>query len=169
MVLDTPGRDLVPHAGPARAGRAGQRGRREMPAPGPAVSVEGYVAGDYVTTVAITSKLLGPEPYVVEIGHLMPAGLPSAQREAVERCRERVIAAMGITMGAFHCEIRLPGGEPALIEPGAGAPGDQVVELVKYTTGISLPHMVAAAHVGKNLAAIMPTAPQAIPEDVSFV
>jgi hypothetical protein len=29
--------------------------------------------------------------------------------------------------------------------------------------------MVAAAHVGKNLAAIMPTAPQAIPEDVSFV
>lgn len=115
---------------------------------GPEVSVEGQVAGGHVTTVAITSRFLGPEPHFVEIGHLMPADLPSA--EAVEWYLKRVIAAVGTTMGAFHREIRLPGGEPVLVEPGVPASGDRVVELVKHTTGIPLPYVVAAAHVGRT-------------------
>src|SRR6266852_5760496 len=72
-------------------------------------------------TIAITSKSFGPNPYLVGIDHLVPADLPSAQRAAVERYLEHLIAETGISMGAFRCEIRLPGGVVAAqCRPGSG-------------------------------------------------
>ncbi|MFD7334994.1 ATP-grasp domain-containing protein [Streptomyces violascens] len=116
---------------------------------GPEVSVEGYVsAAGQITIVAVTSKLLGPEPYFVELGHIVQADLTGTQRRAVESYVTDVVAALGVTVGPFHCELRLLADGPVLIELGARMGGDHIPELVEIATGVSLPHLAVAAHVG---------------------
>ncbi|MFF4038638.1 ATP-grasp domain-containing protein [Streptomyces sp. NPDC001816] len=119
---------------------------------GPEVSVEGCVsATGEVVIVAVTRKLLGPEPYFVELGHIVQAGLSTTERDAVEAYVTEVVAALGVRVGPFHCELRLPGGEPVLIELGARMGGDHIPDLVRLATGISLPHLAVAAHTGLPL------------------
>lgn len=115
---------------------------------GPEVSVEGYVSGGRVTVVAVTRKLLGPEPYFVELGHVVQAELEPAVRRAVEAYATAAVAALQVTVGPFHCELRLPGGEPVLIELGARLGGDRIPDLVAVATGIPLAHLAVAAHTG---------------------
>ncbi|QMU71448.1 ATP-grasp domain-containing protein [Streptacidiphilus sp. P02-A3a] len=115
---------------------------------GPEVSVEGYVAAGRVTVVAVTRKLLGPEPYFVELGHVVQAELEPAVRRAVEAYAAAVVAALHVTVGPFHCELRLPGGEPVLIELGARMGGDRIPDLVGIATGVPLAHLAVAAHTG---------------------
>ena len=71
--------------------------------PGPEISAEGYVSNGVVTVVAITAKLLGPEPYFVETGHIVPADLDPRTREAVDSYVTEVCRGLGLTLGAFHC------------------------------------------------------------------
>ncbi|MFE3851050.1 ATP-grasp domain-containing protein [Streptomyces griseorubiginosus] len=134
---------------------------------GPEVSVEGCVSADgEVAIVAVTRKLLGPEPYFVELGHIVQAGLSTTERDAVEAYVTRAVAALGVRVGPFHCELRLPGGEPVLIELGARMGGDHIPDLVRLATGVSLPHLAVAAHTGlpldpTRLTNGVPTAPHA--------
>ncbi|SRR6266566_2179992 len=99
-------------------------------------------------TITIASHSFGPYPYLAGIDHLVPADLPSAQRAAVEWYLERLIAGTGIGMGAFRCEIRLPGGVAA----AAGRPG----------SGTTRNPAAAAAFAAPVGAANVPTAPPAI-------
>jgi biotin carboxylase len=128
--------------------------------PGPEISAEGYVSDGVVTVVAITAKLLGPEPYFVETGHIVPADLDPQIHEAVESYVTEVCCGLGLTLGAFHCELRVPDGEPVLIEIGARLPGDHIVDLVELVTGVSLPQIMLATHAGLDLAATAPAAAQ---------
>jgi len=132
---------------------------------GPEVSVEGCVSADgEVAIVAVTAKLLGPEPYFVELGHIVQAGLSTTELDAVEAYVTRAVAALGVRVGPFHCELRLPGGEPVLIELGARMGGDHIPDLVRLATGVSLPHLAVAAHTGLPLdPARLPTGVPAAP------
>ncbi|MEV7386121.1 ATP-grasp domain-containing protein [Streptomyces sp. NPDC091215] len=119
---------------------------------GPEVSVEGCVtASGEVVVVAVTRKFLGPEPHFVELGHIVQADLSTVERQAVEAYAADVVAALGVRVGPFHCELRLPGGEPVLIELGARMGGDHIPDLVRLATGVSLPHLAVAAHTGLSL------------------
>lgn len=138
--------------------------------PGPEISAEGYVSGGEVTVVAVTDKILGPEPFFVETGHVVQAELDDVVREAVCSYVAEVCRALGLTLGAFHCELRIPGGEPVLIEIGARLPGDHIVDLVELVTGVSLPRIMVAAHAGLDPAVLVPpAAPRAKAAGIGFL
>ncbi|MFJ1753116.1 ATP-grasp domain-containing protein [Kitasatospora sp. NPDC088134] len=115
---------------------------------GPEYSVEGYVLDGAVTVVAVTEKLLAPEPYFAEVGHQLPADLPAGDAAAVEEYVGEVARAVGLTVGPFHCELRLTGRGPVLVEIGARMGGDRIAELALLATGVSLPRVWLAALLG---------------------
>ncbi|MET8758734.1 ATP-grasp domain-containing protein [Lentzea sp. NPDC004782] len=118
---------------------------------GPEVSVEGYVTGDEVVIVSVTAKLLGPEPYFVEVGHIVQADLDPAVRADVESYVDELCRALRLTTGPFHCELRLRPDGPVLIEIGARLPGGHIADLVELVTGVSLPRVMLAAYTGLDL------------------
>jgi biotin carboxylase len=121
---------------------------------GPEFSVEGYI--DPVTkqtrVLSITKKFLGPEPYFVEMGHLVNAPIEGSVRLAIETYVGSVVEALGINMGPFHGELRLAsdGSGPILMEIGARLAGDHLCELLEMATGTNL------AKLAVNMAARVP-------------
>ncbi|MFJ7899999.1 ATP-grasp domain-containing protein [Streptomyces sp. NPDC096198] len=111
---------------------------------GPEFSADGYTADSVTTVVALTRTLLGPEPGFVEMGHLTPADVDDTALKTVESYVADVVAAVNLTSGPFHCELRLAADGPVLIEIGARLPGDRIVELVRLVTGVSLPKVALA-------------------------
>ncbi|MFG1999007.1 ATP-grasp domain-containing protein [Spirillospora sp. NPDC048911] len=137
---------------------------------GPELTVEGYVesgtgdaasgtrdaAAGTVVIASVTGKFLGPEPTFVETGHIAQADLPRATRDAIESYVRDLCAALDLTLGPFHCELRLVDGEPVLIEIGARLPGGHIVDLVEIVTGVSLPAVMLAAYTGLDLGTVAP-------------
>ncbi|MBK3581410.1 ATP-grasp domain-containing protein [Streptomyces sp. MBT65] len=117
---------------------------------GPEFSADGYAHGGEVTVVAVTRKLLGPEPRFLELGHLTPAPLEEGVRQELASYAAQVVRAVGITTGPFHCELRLSEGRPVLIEVAARLPGGRITELMEMVTGLSLPGKVLADLTGAD-------------------
>jgi biotin carboxylase len=113
-------------------------------------SADGYVSSGEVTVVAVTRKLLGPEPRFLELGHLTPAPLDEAVRHELASYAADVVKAVGITTGPFHCELRLSEGRPVLIEVAARLPGGKITELMEMVTGLRLPGKVLADITGAD-------------------
>jgi biotin carboxylase len=129
---------------------------------GPELSVEGFVRDGHVVVVSVTRKLLGPEPHFVEVGHIVEYDLPPTTRTAITRYVADVCRALDVTMGPFHCELRLVQGEPVLVEIGARLPGGQICTLVERVTGASLSHIMLAAYTGGAIDYPSSAAPTAI-------
>ncbi|MEU2791657.1 ATP-grasp domain-containing protein [Streptomyces sp. NPDC007100] len=125
---------------------------------GPEYSVEGYVHQGRVTIVSVTRKLLGAEPYFVELGHVVRADLAPDVRSAVEDYTSAVVTCLGIALGPFHAELRLTNEGPVLIEVGARLAGDRIAELITLATGVSLRHVMVASHVGLDPESAWPRA-----------
>ncbi|MEU5765521.1 ATP-grasp domain-containing protein [Streptomyces asoensis] len=122
----------------------------EQYVPGTEYSADGYVHDGEVVVVAVTRKLLGPEPRFLELGHLTPAPLDEATRHELASYASDVVRAVGITAGPFHCELRLSGGRPVLMEVAARLPGDKITELMEAATGLVLPGKVLADLTGSD-------------------
>ncbi|HVK93973.1 MAG TPA: ATP-grasp domain-containing protein, partial [Noviherbaspirillum sp.] len=102
-------------------------------------SIEGYVDRAHPHVVAITEKQLGPEPFFVEMGHVVPAALPPDDSQALAAYIEQVVRAIGLDLGVFHAEARMTKRGPVLIEIAARLGGDRIYRLVELTQGLSLP------------------------------
>lgn len=113
-------------------------------------SVEGYVFEGQVSVVSITEKFLGPEPHFIEVGHITPAPMALEQRQSIEAYVTDVVKALEITVGPFHCEIRVNAEGPVLIEIGARLAGDNICELIALATGIDLCKIAIAAFIGEH-------------------
>ncbi len=111
-------------------------------------SVEGFVAEGKPHIISITEKILGSEPYFVELGHIVGTDLPLSAIASIQNYVTEVVAALGVTLGPFHCEIRLKCNEPTLIELAARLPGDCICELVALAHNISLPRIMIEAYLG---------------------
>lgn len=122
----------------------------EQYVPGAEFSADGYVRDGEVVVVAVTRKLLGPEPRFLELGHLTPAPLDEATRHELASYATGVVNAVGITTGPFHCELRLSEGRPVLMEVAARLPGDKITELMEMATGLMLPGKVLADITGAD-------------------
>ncbi|MEY9842960.1 ATP-grasp domain-containing protein [Streptacidiphilus sp. MAP5-3] len=123
---------------------------------GPEVSVEGYVDGDGVAIASVTAKLLGAEPKFVEVGHIVQLDLAASERARLEEYVAGVCRALKVTLGPFHCEVRLQAGDPVLIELGARLAGDHICDLVEIATGVSLAKVMLAAYAGLDRAEVAP-------------
>ncbi|MBP1084310.1 MULTISPECIES: ATP-grasp domain-containing protein [Pseudomonas] len=108
--------------------------------PGTEYSVEGIVRSDgSVTLASITEKLLGSEPYFVEVGHIVGQGYEEGFRRVLTDYSLAVLEAIKLNVGPFHLELRVtPQGQPVAVELAARLPGDNIVELIRRASGIDL-------------------------------
>ncbi|QKW20597.1 ATP-grasp domain-containing protein [Kitasatospora sp. NA04385] len=115
--------------------------------PGPEISVECVTVHGITTPVAVTHKQLGPEPRFDEIGHTVTAEDPLLDR--VGPVAAAALAALGVTRGISHVEMRLTPTGPRLIEANGRLGGDLIGHLVNLATGIDLPAVAADLALGR--------------------
>ncbi|MFE9631400.1 acetyl-CoA carboxylase biotin carboxylase subunit family protein [Streptomyces sp. NPDC006463] len=75
---------------------------------------------------------------MVELGHVLPAPLDPAAREAVEAHVTRVLDALGVEFGPTHTEIVLTDDGPRIIETHLRVGGDEIFNLAKDATGVDM-------------------------------
>lgn len=115
-------------------------------------SVEGFIKpGGETVFLSITRKLLGNEPWFVELGHIVNDKLDDAVSREIKIYVGDVIHALGLTVGPFHAEIRLnrQDGKPYLMEIGARLAGDHICELIHLATGVDLPEVAVRCALGE--------------------
>lgn len=133
-------------------------------------SVEGIIHTDgKITFASLTEKLLGPEPYFVEIGHIVGNQYDRQFSAHVFDYAEKVIRTLALNIGPFHLELRVtPQGKAVAIELAARLPGDNIVELIKLATNFDLAQAVLSEYldlpyapsIEKNLVSAIAFMPQ---------
>ncbi len=120
----------------------------------PSVLVEEYVVGPEFsvelwqgTAIGVTEKHLGQPPFFVEIGHTFPARLPTKTRQEVIQVAESGVAALGVTYGAAHVELRLARDGAVIIEVNSRLAGGFLPSVISLT-GIDLIARVVAKAMG---------------------
>jgi biotin carboxylase len=111
-------------------------------------SVEGYVENGSTQILGITEKVLGCEPYFVEVGHILPAPLEPTVAVAVCDYVRTVIAVLGLGLGPFHAEVRLSDRGPLLMEVAARLPGDRIPYLLALALSVDLYEVMLRSYLG---------------------
>ncbi|MFJ9575624.1 ATP-grasp domain-containing protein [Streptomyces sp. NPDC101191] len=118
---------------------------------GPEIAVESLAAGGRVRVLSVGYKGEPEGPYFEESVYRAPAPLLDAVRDAVVREVTAAHAALGITDGPAHTELRLRGGtRPYLLEMGARIGGSGVSHYVaSHVSGIDLAAETVRIAVGR--------------------
>jgi biotin carboxylase len=150
---DTPD-EARDHAAELLARTTDERGR---PTPG-AVLVESFLTGPEFSievfdgvVVAVVEKEVGPLPYFVEMGHVVPpdpAALGGAGLDAVAGAALDAVAALGLQWGPVHVEVRLTSGGPAVVEVNPRLAGGLIPVLVRLVHGVDLVEAVVRRAAG---------------------
>lgn len=114
---------------------------------GPEISVDASVCGGRTRVHVVADKLLGPEPYFEEVGHVVPSVRADA-REVLATV-EDVHRLSGFDDGVSHVELRLSARGPRLIEANARLGGDLIPYLGLLATGVDLAGVAAQIAVGR--------------------
>lgn len=117
---------------------------------GPQLSVETLSEAGEHCVVAVTRKFSDPVT-LVELGHVVPAGLPTEATDAVERHTLRVLDALGVRDGVGHTELVLTADGPRVIETHLRLAGDEIPYLVRDATGVDLVHCVVRQTLGERV------------------
>lgn len=113
---------------------------------GEEISVECVTHRGVTTPVAVTRKQLAFAPYFEEVGHTVDAADPLLRR--VGPIAQAAVAALGLTTGIQHVEMRLTATGPRIIEVNGRIGGDLIGKLVLLATGIDLPCAAATLALG---------------------
>ncbi len=125
---------------------------------GEEISVECVTHQGITTPVAVTRKEVGFAPYFEETGHSVDAADPLLPQ--VGPIAQAAVAALGVTSGIQHVEMRLTASGPRIVEVNARIGGDLIGKLVLLATGIDLPRAAADLALGRR-PALTPTRHQA--------
>jgi hypothetical protein len=120
-------------------------GRDERPF-GDYVSVETLTASGHTHVLGVTGKLALLPPFR-EVGQFAPSRLGSDEDWAVAGLAVRALAALGVTRGLAHTEIKLTPAGPRLIEVN-GRLGGHIEELYGRTLGLDLLALELAVAAG---------------------
>jgi biotin carboxylase len=117
---------------------------------GPEVAVEGLVEAGHLRVLAVFDK---PDPldgpYFEETLYCTPSRLSEVDVEAVTRVCAQAVAALGLTEGPIHAELRLPApGRPAVIEAAARSIGGRCSAALRFQDGASLEELILRRAVG---------------------
>ncbi|MEQ0777762.1 ATP-grasp domain-containing protein [Paraburkholderia tropica] len=108
---------------------------------GPEFSVEAFSFGGRHMIAAITGKFTNERDLAnpfVEIGHVVPAPLAAGVGAQIEAYVKRFLAAMELTDGCTHTEVRLTSNGPEVVETHTRVGGDSIPTLVRQATGCDL-------------------------------
>lgn len=117
---------------------------------GPQVSVETFSEAGEHCVVAVTRKFSDPVT-LVELGHVVPAGLPAEATDAAGRHTLRVLDALGVRDGVGHTELVLTTDGPRVIETHLRLAGDEIPYLVRDATGVDLVRCVVRQTLGERV------------------
>lgn len=133
--------EVAEHAQALLAQRTNERGQPIAAR----ILIEEYVSGAEYSVeafdgriIGITRKLLGPEPWFVEIGHDHPAPLAADVRASLEAHVSDALTALDLGFGAVHVELRLSPAGPRTIEVNPRLAGGFIPELVRLASGVDL-------------------------------
>jgi biotin carboxylase len=101
-------------------------------------SVEMILQGGRPAFGGVTRTLLFDGPRPVEQGHLHPADVSAALTERLLADTLRVLEAVGMDSGFAHCEWRVDGGVPYLMECAGRMPGGAIVKLIAIALGYNV-------------------------------
>jgi biotin carboxylase len=105
---------------------------------GPAFSVESLTLGGETTHVAVCKKGEMSQPFFLETGHTCPAPIAPELRAEMEDVAGRAIAALGISDGITHSEMKLTSRGVRVLEVGARMGGGSIRQVVQLATGVDL-------------------------------
>ena len=113
-------------------------------------SAEVIVEGGEVSTLAICEKRVGPPPYFIETGHMIPAQLTDVVYEKIRTVAEAAVLAVGACQTVCHVELRLRSEEAFVIEVNLRRAGGKLPELILATTGWDLEAAAVALALGRS-------------------
>lgn len=129
--------------------------------PGGEVALEGVLSAGRLEVVTVFDKPDPLEgPFFEETIYLAPSGLAPAQLHAVEESAAAAIAAIGLTEGPVHVELRLPRRTDAspdgvsLLEVAARTIGGRCARALDLSGGRSLEELVLVRASGLNFAEV---------------
>jgi len=111
--------------------------------PGDEVAVEGLLRGGALETLAMFDK---PDPldgpYFEETIYVTPSRKPAGVQEAIEGMTARAAAALGLTEGPVHAELRVDGDDVTLLEIAARSIGGLCSRALRFGAGVSLEEVI---------------------------
>lgn len=131
---------------------------RGQQAVGDYVSVETLVADGISTTVMVTGRMPLAEPFR-ETGAFIPSNLPAEELRQVAAMAEAAAAALGVTFGCLHTEVKLTPQGPRVIEVNGRIGGGGLPEMLRLAAGFSITRAVCEIALRRpvNVAGIVPT------------
>jgi biotin carboxylase len=138
----------APHAAP-------QRILVEDFIPGSEVAVEGLLRAGRLEVLAIFDK---PDPldgpYFEETIYVTPSRLPAGSQEHIREAVRRATAALGLTEGPIHAELRLKDGPTTVLEVAARSIGGLCGRTLRFGAGVSLEELIVAHAAGLEIASV---------------
>jgi len=126
------------------------------------VALEGMLTDGALTTLAIFDK---PDPldgpFFEETIYVTPSRLPEGAQQAIAKCAAQAAAALGLSDGPVHVELRINDGGPWLIELAARSIGGLCSRTLSFGTGMSLEEIIVRHALGWPIASLVRERPAA--------
>jgi biotin carboxylase len=117
---------------------------------GPEVALEGLLTRGELTVLALFDK---PDPldgpYFEETLYVTPSRHPQQMQDAVARMVSQGAAALGLTHGPLHAELRLTPQGPRILEIAARSIGGLCGRALRFGVGISLEELLLRHALGR--------------------
>ena len=132
-----------------RVGGAADRILIEDYIPGAEVAVEALLEDGGLHLLALFDKPDPLEgPYFEETIYVTPSRLDDAVRKAISDTVARAAAALGLRDGPLHAELRLPPGDPVVIDIAARSIGGLCARILRFASGIGLEELILRHALG---------------------
>ncbi len=119
---------------------------------GTEVAVEGLLRDAALEVLAVFDKPDPMEgPYFEETIYVTPSRLPAAVIDRVSRVTAEACAAIGLTEGPVHAELRIDGDRVWIIEVAARSIGGLCARALRFGAGISLEEVILRHALGMSL------------------
>ena len=120
--------------------------------PGVEVAVEAIVRAGRFEVLAIFDK---PDPldgpFFEETLYVTPSRLPDAHQRALADCAARAAAALGLSEGPIHAELRFGADGPWLLEVAARSIGGLCARTLRFGLGVSLEELLLRHAAGLDV------------------
>lgn len=114
-------------------------------------SIEGIINKKEILIYGITKKFVTSPPYFIETQHIFPAELYSDLKDKLYEYARSVVTSLGLSVGAFHLEVRIKDDNPVLIEIGARLPGGRICDLIKQSGAGNIYEAAIESYLGKRV------------------
>jgi len=123
--------------------------------PGLEIALEGLLSGGELHTLALFDKPDPLEgPFFEETIYVTPSRLPAAVQDALGATSAAACAALGLTEGPIHAELRLNDDGPWVLEVAARSIGGLCSRTLRFGTGMTLEEIILRHALGWPIATL---------------